>query len=331
VNAATVELEGMMLQRLLVVLLILLGGCAAILYYNMGPTIACSLRSTDEFHPGLTLHSLNSGAVTRCYWLTLPAAPSAEEPMALIFSLHGFASNPRGQRRYSQWDEIASSHNAAVVYPQGSGFPLRWNSFAGTSPDAPDDVAFFRDMLAELRDALPIGPDQVYVTGFSNGAAMTLRLMCEAGELITAAGTVAAPVTSSIMRCELKNPVPLIAFHGSADPVLAIDGWDLQTDTSHTTSLPIRQGKLLGFEAWTKAWARKSGCDVDPTIIMNTAQVRTLRYAGGPDHLQLQVYTVIGSGHTWPGGKPIPFVGRTSKAISASEAMWAFFQDVGDR
>lgn len=320
-----------MLRRLLVVLLILLGGFAVILFHNMGPTFACSLRSTDEFHPGLTLHSLNSGDVTRCYWLTIPAAPSGEEPMALIFSLHGFASNPRGQRTYSQWDNVASSHNAAVVYPQGSGFPLRWNSFSDASPDAPDDVAFFRDMLAELRDALPIDPSQVYVTGFSNGAAMTLRLVCEAGELIAAAGTVAAPVTSSIMSCELKDPVPLIAFHGSADPVLAIDGWDLETDPSLKTSLPIRQGKLFGFETWTEAWARRSGCAMDPTIIMNTAQVRALRYAGCPDHMQLQVYTMIGGGHTWPGGKPIPFVGRTSKAISASVAMWDFFQDVSDR
>jgi polyhydroxybutyrate depolymerase len=319
-----------MVRKLLLLLVILISIFGVILYRNMGPTLACGLRSSDDFRPGLTLHSITSDGVKRCYWLTLPPESADSSTMALIFSLHAFASNPRGQRSYSRWDDVASAHNAAVVYPQGSGFPQRWNSFGNARLEEPDDVAFFRDMLEELEAELPIDPDQIYVTGFSNGAAMTLRLLCEAGELITAAGMVAAPVTSSIMDCEPNHPVPLIAFHGSADPVLDIDGWDLQTDPSEATALPVRQGRLFGFTAWTEAWALKSGCYSPAIVFMDTDQVRGLRYVDSAGGIMLEAYTVFGGGHTWPGGRPIPFVGLTARSISASEVMWDFFQAVSD-
>lgn len=39
------------------------------------------------------------------------------------------------------------------------------------------------------------------------------------------------------------------------------------------------------------------------------------------------LYTVEGGGHTWPGGKSLPewMVGRTTRDISATQVMWAFF------
>jgi polyhydroxybutyrate depolymerase len=38
-------------------------------------------------------------------------------------------------------------------------------------------------------------------------------------------------------------------------------------------------------------------------------------------------YTIEDGGHTWLGGMPIPIVGKTSKAIDATEEMWRFFQE----
>ncbi len=36
--------------------------------------------------------------------------------------------------------------------------------------------------------------------------------------------------------------------------------------------------------------------------------------------------TITGGGHTWPGGTPFPLLGVTSTDISATDAMWTFFQ-----
>ena len=45
------------------------------------------------------------------------------------------------------------------------------------------------------------------------------------------------------------------------------------------------------------------------------------------DGASVVLYTVHGGGHTWPGGMQLPewFVGRTTRTISATELMWAFF------
>jgi polyhydroxybutyrate depolymerase len=44
---------------------------------------------------------------------------------------------------------------------------------------------------------------------------------------------------------------------------------------------------------------------------------------------ELLLYEIIGGGHTWPGGVqylPELLVGRTSRELAASEAIWEFLQ-----
>jgi polyhydroxybutyrate depolymerase len=54
--------------------------------------------------------------------------------------------------------------------------------------------------------------------------------------------------------------------------------------------------------------------------------VRGVRYSDCDEGAEVIFYTIIGGGHTWPGGTPIPVVGKTSRDIDATEAMWDFFQ-----
>ena len=64
-----------------------------------------------------------------------------------------------------------------------------------------------------------------------------------------------------------------------------------------------------------------------PTLAPDRTQVRTDTYqpcGGAP----VVLYTVIGGGHTWPGGEqylPVRVVGRTTHQFDASETMWRFF------
>jgi len=55
--------------------------------------------------------------------------------------------------------------------------------------------------------------------------------------------------------------------------------------------------------------------------------VRRLEYSSCAENADVILYTVEGGGHTRPGGKPMPdgFVGRTTREISATSVMWAFF------
>jgi polyhydroxybutyrate depolymerase len=52
------------------------------------------------------------------------------------------------------------------------------------------------------------------------------------------------------------------------------------------------------------------------------------REGGCPRGVTVGLDTVVGGGHTWPGGwqyLPALIVGRTSQQFDASEAIWTFF------
>jgi polyhydroxybutyrate depolymerase len=51
-----------------------------------------------------------------------------------------------------------------------------------------------------------------------------------------------------------------------------------------------------------------------------------VRYVGCDQNASVVLYTIDGGGHAWPGGWPIPGVGKTSNDIDATEELWTFFQ-----
>ncbi|PJF24359.1 MAG: hypothetical protein CUN53_18230, partial [Phototrophicales bacterium] len=148
----------------------------------------------------------------RTYRVYVPESYDPTQPTPLVLSLHGFASNARQQMEFSQWNRVADEHGFLVVYPQGSGTPLRWNSgriggrLAELFPQT-DDVAFIRALLDHLSQTLCIDPARVYATGLSNGAGMSSRLGCELADRIAAIGGVAGAYTPT--ECDPGRAVPV--------------------------------------------------------------------------------------------------------------------------
>jgi polyhydroxybutyrate depolymerase len=299
---------------------------SALLYWGIGPTLACAFPSSRVPGPGHSAHTIESDGGQRCYLLSLPTAFDPQRPLPLILSLHGFSSNPHGQRSFSQWDPVAEEAYAAVVYPQGTGFPQRWNANPAFSKGGADDVQFMRDLIDHLMTQLPINQDQVFLTGFSNGAAMTLRLACEISSQIAAIGTVAAPVSPALSDCQPERALPLIAFHGTLDPIVPYAG----REGEDWESLPLGQehiptSTLYPASTWIEHWASKNGCRLETSSLPGSEEIKGLQFDDCQGGAEVIFYTVVGGGHTWPGGRPIPFVGKTTRELNASEQMWAFF------
>lgn len=297
----------------------------AFLGFNAAPAAAqestpeaavCSpARPPDE--PGISEHTLESGGLERRYLMYVPESYDPARQTALVFSLHGYTSNPEQQMLISAWNPVADDHGFVVVYPQGTGAPTRWNAgeFGERRPDTPvDDVAFIRDLIGHLSEALCVDPARVYASGLSNGGGMSNRLACDLADMIAAIGPVAGAYSPIPGGCNPSRPVPVLAFHGTDDRIVPYEG--------------LPGGRLLpDIQAWAGEWAARNGCDPEPEAMPAAGDASGIHYINCDQDADVILYTIDGGGHTWPGGG-LPensALGHTSQDINASETLWAFF------
>jgi polyhydroxybutyrate depolymerase len=127
--------------------------------------------------------------------------------------------------------------------------------------------------------------------------------------------------------------VPIVTFHGTADPFLS---WEGGTGPA-AAKLPVSAASadaLGGFVfgpvvAPTVAWAQRDGCEgrgVPVRITPHVTRTDFDRCRGGAD---VVLYTEEGAGHTWPGSKAMDAVvsvtGPVNHEISATALLWKFF------
>lgn len=261
---------------------------------------------------------LVSSGETRRYLLHVPKNLDQSEPVPLVITIHGFAQWPHNQMNVSQWNPIADREGFIVVYPSGTGFPRRWLAFPQQAFDSSIDVVFIADLIDTLSTQYNIDPARIYVNGLSNGGGMTFLLGCELADRIAATGTVAGAFIMPMEQCAASRPMPMIAFHGTADPVVPFHG-----GPSRGFDLPFPD-----VPQWMSIRAELNGCDPEPQALPASGAVSGVRYTGCVEDAELVFYTIDGGGHTWPGGHPLPewIAGYTNMEINASETMWAFFQ-----
>ncbi len=251
-----------------------------------------------------------TGGKKRSYLLHVPKTYQPGRPTALVICLHGFAEWPAHLMRLSHWNRLADEAGFLVVYPFGSGFPLRWNSGGWFSQR---DVRFIADLIDQLKKEYNIDETQVYANGLSNGGGMSFLLASELSERIAAFGSVGGAHVLPWTDYHPKRPVPAIIFHGTADTIVPYHGKFILPD------LP----------QWVQTLAARNGCQTNAVPLPASGSVSGVHYPGGTNHADVVFYTVVGGGHTWPGGKQMtPFiVGKTTADVDATRLMWDFFQE----
>ena len=276
------------------------------------------------YEVGESRHTIEWEGEERAYLLYVPSGYDPTLPTPLVLSLHGFASNPAQQQGYSIWNEVAESENFIVVYPAGSGFPLRWNSglFTEAAAQSADDVAFLSYLIDQLSTPFCIDQTRIYMNGLSNGGGMSYRFACEMADRVAAIGGVSGAYNLAPSGCEPSQPVPVILFHGTDDPIVPYAG-GASSDPNSTTEFP-------SVPQYAAAWAERDGCSLEPEPISDLPDsIDAIRYTGCDNGVEVAFYTILGGGHTWAGsGASIPefFAGVTNRDIEASMIMWEFFQ-----
>ncbi len=296
--------------------------------------------STTPVGPGLVTASSGCGKTASPGTVTLtptidgrfrlaivhvPSAYSPTTPVPLVVNMHGSQSTALEQEGLTGMNATADADSFIVAYPQGgipavSGF--EWNvpgqpliGGAAVPADAPDDVSFIEQLVTLLEQNYCVNPQRVYATGFSGGARMASQLGCDASEVFAAV----APVSGLRIPdpCPSTRPVPVISFHGTADPV---DPYLGHGQKYWTYSVPVAASR----------WGIHNGCSPNPQTSQPDPGVTLTAYVNCAAGSAVDLYTLIGEGHEWPGGPRLPrsitrALGPQSSAVSANTTMWAFF------
>jgi polyhydroxybutyrate depolymerase len=318
------------------VVLALLVGFAALLLGSCGgsgqaashPTQTSSASPASGCEHPATLGSstlnLTIGGHNRLVIVHIPTSYRGDAAVALVLNLHGSGSTAQQQELLSGMDATADQNDFIVAYPQalitsGSGFD--WNIpgvplVGGAYPPkgAASDVEFLTQLVHELSGRYCIDSRRVFATGISGGGRMSSQLACDSSQTFAAVAPVAGLRFPS--PCPAARAVPVIAFHGTADP---IDPYNGNGQAYWTYSVPTA----------AQRWAGHNRCR--PTPLTNSSTGYTLTtYGNCTAGATVELYSLTGEGHEWPGGPPLPssvtkLLGPQSDAVNANTTMWAFF------
>ena len=184
-------------------------------------------------------------------------------------------------------------------------------------------MAFIRVLLDTLGRRLGVDPHRIYATGISNGAMFAYRLACDLPGVFAAIAPVAGAMPAALApACSHGPAVALAAFQGTADPLVPYDGG----------GVAARRGQVLSAARSVAMWAATAGCAPEPSVTMTPdrsrdgMRVRLTSYAGCAEGRDVDLYTIEGGGHTWPGGPASGRrVGRVTRDIDATATIWSFF------
>jgi polyhydroxybutyrate depolymerase len=280
-----------------------------------------------ESHPEITkeAHVVEMDGTERSYFLY---APEGSEPTPLVLDIHGLLEGADVHTMQTKMGEFGLEHGFATVFPHGSGTPVHWEAADVDSPD----LDFIDVILDEVGEQRCIDTSRVYAMGLSNGAMMTSLLACTRSNLFAAF----APVAGLLMPagCDPPRRPPILAFHGTADPILRFNGGitlNLNPDDTATSTAPLPEPDLdgEGYPETARQWADKLGCDAESSDEEVTDEV-IRRTWECPDGATIEFVIIVGGGHTWPGSDFMQrfenMVGPSTHDIDANEASWEFFQ-----
>jgi polyhydroxybutyrate depolymerase len=181
----------------------------------------------------------------------------------------------------------------AVVTPNALGTPALWQMGAANA-----DAAFLDALIGDVEAYQCIDRARVAVVGFSAGAAFGNTYACARQDEIDAIATVSVEFGGSCTK-----PMPYLAFHGTADPIVAY-------------------GATAGN---MQRWASIGRCGDPVTTVLDARVTRTewSRCAAG---VSVVLYAITGGVHEWPPAALDFSGGRDKRPRSASDMIVEFLE-----
>lgn len=278
--------------------------------------------------------AFESCGLTRHYWLFTPSSAAHDAPLLLM--LHGAGTHGGVMPAFTGMSELATIAGFSVMYPSGTGrtpTTCSWNASQTRYPNfasraAVDDVQFITTAIDHVREHASLAPRAIFAAGFSNGGMFAYRLAVELPSLFRAVASVAGPMLDAA-DAPVTSPIPVCHIHGEHDEHVPFEGGIGRKSLSKMQFPAVRE--TLEF------WKRTNRVHPVPaTAILapleeDGTSVTRLHFRGATTREQLLVYTIAGCGHTWPGrSSPFTILGKSTRNLDASRAIWDFFASTLD-
>jgi polyhydroxybutyrate depolymerase len=280
--------------------------------------------------PGTHELALTHDGARRVYLAHVPA--ETRGPVPLVLMLHGGGGDAWSVMRQTRWDRLAEREGFVVAF--GQALPVNprarpnlminpnvWDdgSLRGSRRRGPvDDIGYVAAVIDDLSRRTAIDPRRVYLTGHSNGAAMTFH----AGAALASRLAAVAPVQGNWFspRERIAPPLPLLLIAGERDPLTPLAGgptrmpWGTSIDKP-----PVIQS--------AREWANAIGCRGE-ALSTRDQPPSLIRWPQCPAGAEVVMRTIRGHGHEWPGGNsrlPERIMGPRVTGIDATALIWEFF------
>jgi len=188
-----------------------------------GPACALPAPSTDctaRLSPGdERTCTLLIGGVSRTYLLYAPRTYDPCRPAALVVDAHGAQESAQvhaGLADFYNWPTrgigsgfrlVADREGFLVATPQGIG-----NAWAQS------DTAFVTAVPADVAVQATIDENRVYLSGISNGGALTYWTACGGSGVFHGFAPISAYDNNA---CPVTHPAPLVQFHSPDDALVS--------------------------------------------------------------------------------------------------------------
>ena len=310
-------------------LLIVFAGVAGLAFWGLPRQVP-----PEPQLPGTVVRgALEHGGRSRAWMAYLPAKRAVHP--ALVIVLHPSMGTGAEARRVFgyDFDLLAEQHGFIVVYPQG--FEGHWNDCKvrgsySAKTEKIDDVGFLHALVDRFAEHDVADRAHVYVTGVSNGGAMTICLALQTPELARAFAAVVSsvPTRENMSIAPSGRPVSMLLMNGTGDPFNPWNGGDVVLYGVYGN-----RGPVLSTQASIDYFRRLDGLDSAPartafpdrdTTDGSTAE-RERWTASGKRTVTL--ITIHGGGHSvpHPATSERRLLGHSNRDFHAANEIWEFF------
>jgi len=280
------------------------------------------------------------------------ARDSSRRDLPLVMMLHGCLQKPQDLAEISGMNLVADKSKFLVVYPEQTreaNALACWNWFDPKHQERDSgEPSLLAAMVQDIATRHPVDTRRVYVAGISAGGAMAVVMGVTYPDLFSGIGVMAGlaykagttvesgmaamkqggpdPKQLGLLAFQAMPPgrlprrMPVIVFHGTADPYLnpinadqVIAQWaqtndylDDNADNDSVQTDPIRTfaGAVPGGHSYTRA-----------------------SYGDRAQRLLMEKWLIKDLGHAWS-GSPVAATFADPKGPNAAADMWRFFEAV---